>query len=181
MPTPLASIITLSLRQKRALERIVRQTTNPHRLVRRAQLILGAGNGKSNTELSLQLELSRTQVQCWRDRWQEASASLNIAESEEVSDPELRQRIESILRDQPRSGTTATFSLEQIVQIIAIACELPATSHRPISHWTPAAVADEAIKRGIVEQISPRSVGRFLKRSGSPTASGSILAQRQSC
>lgn len=179
MPTPLASIITLSPRLKSALEGIVRQSTNPHRLVRRAQLILGAANGKSNTELSLHLELSRTQIQCWRDRWQDASATLNIYETEEVSDAQLRQNIESILSDKQRPGTTATFTLEQIVEIIAIACELPATSHRPISHWSPREVADEAIKRGIVEQISPRSVGRFLKGRRFTTPSGSILAQRQ--
>lgn len=180
MPTPLASIVTLSLRQRKALEGMVRQTTNPYRLVRRAQLILGAANGKSNTELSSQLALSRTQVQCWRDRWQEASASLKGAENEEVSDIALRHCIASVLSDKTRPGTTATFTLEQIVQVIAIACESPATSHRPISHWSPSEIADEAIKRGIVEQISPRSVGRFLKRSGAPTPSGSILAQRQS-
>jgi transposase len=181
MPNPVATIITLSERQRKTLEGIVRQTTNPHRLVRRAQLILGAANGKSNTELSAQLELSRTQVQWWRNRWQGSAGSLSQAEREEVSDFELRQSIESILSDKSRPGTTATFSLEQIVQIIAIACELPATSQRPISHWSPSEVAQEAIKRGIVEQISPRSVGRFLKGSCPPTPSGSILAQRQPC
>lgn len=179
MPTPVASIITLSPRQKKTLEKIVRQSTNPHRLVRRAQLILGAANGKSNTELSIQLELSRTQVQCWRDRWQEASPTLALFESEEYSDAQLRQRLESILNDKQRPGTKATFTAEQIVQIIAIACESPAMSNRPISHWSPSELADEAIKRGIVEQISPRSVGRFLKGSRITTPSGSILAQRQ--
>ena len=180
MPIPLASIVTLSLRQRKALERIVRQTTNPHRLVRRAQLILGAADGKSNTDLAAQLELSRTQVQCWRDRWQAASASLTFCEDEEVSDTILRQRVESILSDKPRPGTPATFTLEQIVQIIAIACEEPTISERPISHWSPTEIADEAIKRGIVEQISVRSVGRFLKGGCPPTPSGSLLAQRQS-
>ena len=32
----------------------------------------------------------------------------------------------------------------------------------PLTHWTPAALAREAIAQGIVEQISPRQVGRFL-------------------
>ena len=77
-------------------------------------------------------------------------------------------------------GTPATFTLEQIVQIIAIACEEPTISERPISHWSPTEIADEAIKRGIVEQISVRSVGRFLKGGCPPTPSGSLLAQRQS-
>ncbi|MEP0854374.1 hypothetical protein NC991_28995 [Funiculus sociatus GB1-A4] len=49
-----------------------------------------------------------------------------------------------------------------------------------MSHWTPTELAAEAIKRGIVEKISPRSVGRFLKGSYSTTPSSPLLAQCQS-
>ena len=66
--------------------------------------------------------------------------------------------------DAPRSGRPGDFTPEQIVQIIAIACEDPAAgAERPISHWTPREVADEAVKRKIVARISVRTVGRFLK------------------
>jgi transposase len=71
--------------------------------------------------------------------------------------------IEAVLTDTPRSGTPATFTAEQSVQMVAVACEPPAESGRPIRHWTPREVADEVRKRGIVETISTRSVGRFLK------------------
>lgn len=81
MPTPHATVIKLTLRQQETLEQITRQTTNPYRLVRRAQLVLGAAQGQRNTELSPQLGLSRNQVQAWRDRWQQASESLMEAES----------------------------------------------------------------------------------------------------
>jgi hypothetical protein len=40
MPSPKATPIILSDRQQTLLKQIVRQTTNPHRLVRRAQLVL---------------------------------------------------------------------------------------------------------------------------------------------
>lgn len=176
MPTPHARAISLSSRQQEILEQLTRQTTNPYRLVRRAQLILGAAQGKKNTELSVQLELSRNQVQFWRDRWQEASALLIAVESSEVRDSEMRQRIEGVLSDEFRVGTRAKFSVEQIVQIVAMACELPASSRRPISHWSPRELADEAVKRGIVENISPRTVGRFLKRGCPTTPSGALLA-----
>ena len=66
--------------------------------------------------------------------------------------------------------------MEQITLIVALACELPASSGRPISHWTPRELTQEAVKRGIVEQISPRSVGRFLKRGRLATASSALLA-----
>jgi putative transposase len=79
--------------------------------------------------------------------------------------------IEQVLQDEPRSGTPNFFSTEQVVQIVAIACESPEQSERPVSHWTPRELALEAVKRGVVEKISPRSVGRFLKRSHSQTSS----------
>jgi putative transposase len=55
-----------------------------------------------------------------------------------------------------------------VVQSIALACEQPDHAARPVSHWTVREVADEAVQRGIVERISARSVGRFLKRGRSP-------------
>ncbi len=66
------------------------------------------------------------------------------------------------LVDAPRPGGPATFSLEQILQLFAIACEKPETYGRAISHWTARELADEMIKQGIVESISPRHVGRLL-------------------
>ena len=52
-----------------------------------------------------------------------------------------------MLSDEPRSGRPATFEPEQICQIVALACESPETSDRPVTHWTHAELADEAIKR----------------------------------
>ena len=48
---------------------------------------------------------------------------------------------------------------------MAIACERPEDSEIPFTHWTQQEIADEAVKRGIVGQISQRSVGRFLKEA----------------
>jgi len=47
-----------------------------------------------------------------------------------------------------------TFSLEQILQLFAIACEKPEDYERPISHWTARELAEEVIKQGIVLSIS---------------------------
>ncbi len=69
--------------------------------------------------------------------------------------------MESVLADAYRSGMPAKFSAEVVVQIIALACELPSDSGLPLSHWTPESLATEAVKRGFVESISPQSVERF--------------------
>jgi hypothetical protein len=43
-------------------------------------------------------------------------------------------------------------------------CEKPSESERPISQWSQREIADEAIRRGLVPNISQRSVGRFFKK-----------------
>ena len=58
-----------------------------------------------------------------------------------------------------------SFSLEQIVQLFAIACKKPEDYGRPISHWTARELADEVSKQGIVESISPRHVGRLMNEA----------------
>lgn len=178
MPNPKATPIILSDRQQLLLKQIVRRTTNPHRLVRRAQLVLAVASGASNTQISLQLQLDRGQVRLWRHRWLSTASQLAEAEAAGVSDTQLSERITSVLCDRSRPGTPNFFSTEQVVQIVALACETPQASEHPVSHWTPTELATEAVKRDIVKKISPRSVGRFLKRSNSTASSPPLLAQR---
>lgn len=176
MPRCQAVAIILSDRQQTLLKQIVRRTTNPHRLVRRAQLVLAAADGTSNTQISQQLQLERGQVRLWRTRWLAAQTQLALAEAERVRDQQLLSLITKILSDEPRLGTPKFFSVEQVVQIVALACETPCASEHPVSHWSARELADEAVKRGVVEKVSPRSVGRFLKGGHSTTASPPLLA-----
>jgi putative transposase len=62
------------------------------------------------------------------------------------------------------------------MQIMALACEKPEAADRPVSNWTPHELADEAVKRGIVKQISPRTVERFLKGERFAAPSQAVLA-----
>lgn len=177
MPSPKAMPITLSSRQKVLLKQLVRCGSNPHRLVRRAQLVLAAAAGNSNTQISQHLELDRGQVRLWRNRWLAASVELAAAEIEGVSDEKLIKSIKQVLSDEAREGTPNFFNTEKVIQIVALACEKPPESERPVSHWTATELAQEAVKRSIVEKISARSVGRFLKRSDFTTTSSSLLVK----
>jgi transposase len=177
MPSPKAMPITLSSRQEVLLKQLVRCGSNPHRLVRRAQLVLAAAAGKSNTQISLHLELDRGQVRLWRNRWLAASVELAVAEIEGVSDEKLIKSLKQVLSDEAREGTPNFFKTEKVIQIVALACEKPPESERPVSHWTATELAQEAVKRSIVEKISARSVGRFLKRSDFTTTSSSLLVK----
>jgi putative transposase len=106
MPTPKASVIVLSAMQQQVLEQIVRQTTNPYRLVRRAQLVLSAARGCTNSEIAQQLSLDPGQVRHWRSRWLEHQAQMSKAEAA------LRTLIVGVFQDAARPGTPAQFNLE---------------------------------------------------------------------
>ena len=125
--------------------------------------MLFAANGMKNTTIGEQLQLSRNSVRQWRQRWCKAVEQLFAAEAEGITDLELKQKLVAVLNDEQRPGSPAKFSLEQIVQIVAVACEQPESSRRPISHWTPRELAFEVVKRGIVQEISRAMRGAFFK------------------
>jgi homeodomain-containing protein len=155
----------------------VRRARSAQRLVRRVRMILAAADGLNNDQIARQLGLKRDTVRTWRERWLTAGARLAVAEAEGADDAALTRCILLEFEDEPRSGAPPTFSAEQICQIIALACEPPATSGRPVTHWTPAELADEAIKRGIVTRISDRTVARFLGSGRAQAAPLGVLAE----
>jgi len=91
----------------------------------------------------------------------------------------LGQQIETVLADAARPGRADTFTAEQLVHIVALACSLPSEASRPVDAWTPRELADQAVKQAIVSSISARSIERFLKSGRSQAASESLLAQHQ--
>lgn len=161
-PGPQPLPIDLTERQKTTLEQITRRQTASQNLVRRANIILTVAKGLNNQQAGHRLTLHRETVSIWRERWLRATPTLLTVEKERVGSQEWLGLIEMVLSDAPRSGAPATFTPEQIVQVVAVACENPEASGRPISHWTPRELADEVIQREIVAAIAPRSVGRFL-------------------
>jgi transposase len=165
MAGPAPKKILLTKRQKKILNKRARCWKCPQRLFRRIQIILLAAMGMNNMNIADELKMSRNTVRLWRDRWHEAQQRLLAAEQAGWSRKQLISLIEEILADAPRLGAPLKFSPELVVKIIAIACEPPALSNRPISHWTARELADEVIKRGIVPSISVRTVQCFLEEA----------------
>jgi putative transposase len=89
----------------------------------------------------------------WRSRW----SSFAPLPLQELS---VLERLE----DAPRPGKPSRLSAEQLCKIVALACEAPELSGRPISQWTGQEIADELLNREIVETISPRHAQRLLKK-----------------
>lgn len=170
--------LPLSPTLRALLQRLCQRHTASQRLVRRAQLLLALADTPSVACVARQLHLTRTTVRLWRDRWRQAVPNLEQAEQDGTAESQLLAWLEVCLDDAARPGAPATFTPEQIVRIVALACEPPAQSGRPISHWTARELADEAQQRQIVPRISPRSVGLFLKGGRPPTPPQPVLAER---
>ena len=186
--------IMLTPTQRETLQRLERRQRSSQQLVRRVRIVLEAASGANNTRIARLLGIDRGQVRTWRKRWLECAPRLIAAEEaakekagQDVDDRHrstngvlITEVVQEALADEPRPGTPPTFTPEQVVRIVALACEDPREdSGRPITHWSTAELADEAVKRGIVGSISARSVGRFLGRGGSEASSGALLAKQR--
>jgi transposase len=165
MPGPKPPTVELASTVRKILEQMTSCYTNSYALVLRAKIILNAAEGHNNSQVARQLDVDRDTASTWRAHWLSTEASLRTSEAEGLTEKELTALVEIALSDLPRVGTPDTFSPEQLVQIVALACEDPRDSGREISCWTPRELADEAIGREIVPTISPRHVGRVLSQA----------------
>ncbi len=161
MPGKAAKVL-LSEKPLDILRQIVRQSTASVGLVQRCRIILLGFEGRLNEDIAALVNLHRRYVGVWRRRWQQSFEALIAIECSETT-AALRQAIEDVLSDAPRPGSPGIFTAEQVTQIIAIACEAPENSGRPITHWTGWEIAEEACKQGIVKSISISQVNRYLK------------------
>jgi transposase len=163
MPGSAAKVV-ITERQQAVLQQIVAASTSPVRLVQRAEIVLRAFAGQENQAIAAAIDLDPTAVGLWRRRWAKAWPRLTRIECSETH-AAFRRAIEDVLSDAPRSGNPGKFTPEQITQILALACEPPEQSGRPITQWTYKELADEAKKRGLVASISPAQIGRYLREA----------------
>lgn len=153
MRGPKPPTIELTDSERHELNLLVRRHTTPQQIALRARIVLAAADGANNCQLARQFAVSRDTVRLWRERY----LALQPATLEDLP-------IADRLTDAPRPGTPRRITAEQECQIIALACEPPQDTQRPISQWTGREIADEIKKRGIVSAISGRHAARLLKR-----------------
>ena len=166
--------IDLSPAQRQLLQSIVGSREVPHGLVQRATIVLAADQGRANKAIAAEVGVCEETVGLWRQRWVQASGDLERLEHQPQR---LRVAVSALLADQPRPGCPGTFTAEQVCRLLALACEPPPDS---LSHWTRPELAREAVRRGIVAQISVTSVGRFLKSGRSEASPDPLLAESRS-
>jgi putative transposase len=158
MPGPRPPEVVLSAEERAALERLARAHTTGQQLAVRARVVLLAADGLTTSAVARALGLHVDTARQWRARWRQ-----------ERDVPLAERSVAARLADAPKPGAPARLSPEQVCQIIALACERPATTGRPISQWTGRELADEVVRRGITDRLSPRHAARLLKR-GRPAA-----------
>ena len=153
--------VQITERQQSVLLEFSRSRTESRSLSQRARIVLSAFDGRLNEDIAAEVGLNRKHVGRWRRRWQDAWEELTRLECMEPT--RLRAAIRETLADAPRRGSPGPFTAAQACGILAVACEPPENSGRPISQWTNNELRDEVIKRGIVENISSSQVGRYLR------------------
>lgn len=153
MRGPKPPVIVLSDAERLELEQLARRHSTPQQIALRARIVLAAADGANNCQLVRQFDVSLDMVRRWRARW----LALQPAS---LDDLPIAER----LTDAPRPGKPVQITAEQVCQIVALACEPPKDSLRPISQWSSREIADEITQRGIVKQISGRHAARLLKR-----------------
>jgi transposase len=135
-------VITLDTADRKTLEALARRGRVEHRQVVRAQIVLAAAGGQSTAGIARSLGVVEDTVRKWRKRF--CCEGL------------------SGLADRPRSGRPRVFPAAVVVEVKALACELPAQAEVPLARWSCPELAREAVARGVCKQVSASTVRRWL-------------------
>ena len=135
-------VVVLSDADRAALERRARCYSGPHSEVVRAKIVLLAEAGLENTVIAGRLDVHVDVVSRWRKRF-------------------CRQGLAG-LDDRKRSGRPPSFAPEVVAEVKAMACEPPAERDVPLSRWSSAELAAQAVTEGLVEAVSASTVRRWL-------------------
>jgi transposase len=142
VPAPRARQIALTASERRRLKKLAHSHTAPYQQVIRVRIVLEASRGYSNAKIARRQHVTTDTVRTWRGRY----ADEGVAG----------------LADRPRSGRPPRFTPVQVVEIKALACQLPAETGVPLSRWSCPDLAREATGRGITETISASTIRRVL-------------------
>jgi transposase len=135
-------VVGLSDEERIELERRSRCYSLAHSQVVRARIVLFAAAGVANVDIAEALGVHVDVVSRWRKRFCEAGI---------VG-----------LEDRHRSGRPRVFSPDVVAGVKAMACEAPTSRDVPLSRWSSAELAAQAVSEGLVVSLSPSTVRRWL-------------------
>ncbi len=129
--------VELSEEQSEQLRSWARGRRTPARLVRRAQMVLLAAEGKQNKQIGAELGVMPRIVALWRRRF-------------------LELGLEGLVKDAPRSGRRPSLTAEKVQAIIRRTIE---ETPRNATHWSTRSMAK-------AEGVSEKTIRRIWKRHG---------------
>lgn len=135
-------MVELSSVDRAVLEERAGSRSASHALVVRARIVLLAADGVQNVDIASRVGVCVDVVSRWRKRFcQEGVAGLV---------------------DRARSGRPRRFGCGVVAGIKAMACEPPELRQVPLSRWSSAELAGQAVREGLVSAISSSTVRRWL-------------------
>ncbi len=135
-------VVRLSSEDRAVLEERAGSRSASHARVVRARIVLLAADGLPNVDIAARVGVCVDVASRWRKRFSEAGLPG--------------------LADRPRSGRPRRFGPEVVAGIKALACEPPEQRQVPLSRWSSADLADQAVQEGLVPAISSSTVRRWL-------------------
>lgn len=135
-------VVVLSSEERAVLEERASSRSASHSSVVRARIVLLAAEGLQNIDIAGRVGVCVDVVSRWRKRFSEEGIAG--------------------LADRPRSGRPRRFGSEVVAGIKAMACEPPEQRAVPLSRWSSAELAAQAVDEGLVAAISSSTVRRWL-------------------
>jgi transposase len=134
--------VVLSDVDRRVLGQRVRRYTVSCAVVMRARIVLLAADGLANVTIAAWLDVDVDTVSKWRKRF-------------------ATEGIDG-LKDRKRSGRPRVFAAEVVAGVKAMACEPPSVRAVPLSRWSSAELAGQAVAEGLAVSVSAATVRRWL-------------------
>jgi len=135
-------VVVLSDADRSVLEERARAYTAPFAVVVRAKIVLLAADGVANAAIAARLGVDVDVVCRWRKRFcTEGLAGL---------------------KDRKRSGRPRSFPARVVAEVKAMACAPPGARAVPLSRWSSAELAAQAVAEGLAVSVSASTVRRWL-------------------
>jgi transposase len=141
--------VTLTDEERDRLEGLARKRTASARMVRRAQALLLAAEGKTDEVIAGQLRMGVASLERLRRRF-------------------VEEGLEAALRERPRPGARPKLGPKQRAMVVALACTKPPEGRE---RWTMQLLAERVVELEIVPDITDEAIRRLLKRTSSSPGS----------
>jgi transposase len=151
-------VVQLTPEERSNLEALCRGGSGKARRLKRALILLGADEGKTDEVVALEVRVHPLTVERVRKRFVEES-------------------LEAALSERPRAGKPALLNGRQEAYLVALACSEPPAGR---AKWSMQLLADQLVELAVVESISDETVRRALKRGTSSPGNAGSGASRPS-